>query len=175
MHGVEGEVEEPRFGFVVFDERLGLASERVGRVVQFLHRFVAAQNRRRVDITVLTSQKSEKFIKPAPLRVHCRQAAKVPFADQTGGIAAGLEARGEGGFAQRQAVAAGVHVEFVAEALLVAAGHQARAGRRAVGAADVAIGEAHARGGQPVELRGGNVLAALEAGVAVAHVIGDDH
>ena len=54
VHGIEGEIEEPWMGFVVFNEGLGLASKCVGGVVQFLHRLVAAQNRRRIDITMLT-------------------------------------------------------------------------------------------------------------------------
>jgi len=60
----------------------------------------------------------------------------------------------------------------VAETVLVAAGHQPRAGRAAVRPGDVAVTEAHAVLGERIDVRRRDVLAALEADVGVAQVVG---
>ena len=56
----------------------------------------------------------------------------------------------------------------------VLAGHEAAARRRADGAAGVGLGEAHALGGQAVQVRREDVLLAVAAEVAVAEVVGQD-
>ena len=62
----------------------------------------------------------------------------------------------------------------MAEPLLVAAGHQAGPGGAAIRPADVAAGAADAVLGQRIEVRRGNVLAAVDADVGIAHVVADD-
>ena len=62
----------------------------------------------------------------------------------------------------------------MAEAGLVAAGQERGAGRGAIGAGDVSVGEADARGRERIEVRGRDILAAMEADVGVAHVVADD-
>ena len=59
-------------------------------------------------------------------------------------------------------------------ALLIAASHQARAGRAAIRPADVAAGEAHAAFGQRINLRRVNLRVALAAQFAVAEIVGKD-
>ena len=62
----------------------------------------------------------------------------------------------------------------MSEPRLIATGHQAGAGGRAVRAGDVAIGAANAGLGERVEIRRWNILAALETLVGIAHVVADD-
>ena len=65
-------------------------------------------------------------------------------------------------------------VELVAEPRLVAAGHQPGAGRAAIRARDVALREADAVPGDRVDVRRRDVLAALEAILGPADVVGED-
>ena len=62
----------------------------------------------------------------------------------------------------------------MAEALLVAAGQQAGARRAAVRARDVALRAADAVLGDRVDVRRRDVLAAVDADVGVAEVVGQD-
>ena len=62
----------------------------------------------------------------------------------------------------------------MAESGLGAAGEEGGAGWGAVGPGDVAAGAADAVAGEGVEIGGGDVAAAVEADVGVAHVVGDD-
>ena len=151
----------------------GLASERVGGVIHLLHRFGAAQEACRVEITVGAGEEAEEFLE-APSRRHLfGQGAEMPFADHAGSVAGFFESVGEGRFRQRQAVLAR-GVELMAETRLVAAGQEGGAGRRAVGAGDVAVGEPDAGGGERIEVRGWDVFAAMEPDVGVPHVVPDD-
>ncbi len=126
-----------------------------------------------LEVAVRAAEEAEELVEAALLRVHFRQRAEVPLADQAGGVAGGLEPVGEGRLGQRQALAA-AGIELVAEAGLVAAGQQPGARRRAIRPGHVAVGEPHAGGGQRVEVRRGDVLAAVEAHVGIAHVVADD-
>src|SRR5262249_34899662 len=101
--------------------------------------------------------------------------AEVPLTDETGDVPGGLESIGDSGLAERQAaVPPRSGVELVAEPLLVAAGHQPGARRRAIRPGDVAAGEPDAGFRQRVEIRSGNVLAALNTGIGETHVVADD-
>ena len=62
----------------------------------------------------------------------------------------------------------------MAEALLVAAGQQAGPGRAAIRAGDVAARAADAVLGERVDVRRGDVLAAVHADVGVAEVVGQE-
>ena len=159
VDGVESEVEEPWLGLVPLDERHRLAPEGVGGVVQFLHRLGAAQDAAGVEVIVRAAEEAEELVEAALLRVHLRQRAEVPFADETGDVAGGLEPVGDGLFAHGQPVVA-AGIELVAEALLVAPRHQPRARWRAIRPADVAIGEPHAR--RPRARRGCGVGMSLQ-------------
>ena len=98
VDGVEGEVEEPRLGRVPLDERHGLAPEGVGGVVEFLHRLVAAQDAGGLEVAVRAAEEAEELVEAALLRVHLRQRAEVPLADQAGDVAGGLEPIGDASF-----------------------------------------------------------------------------
>ena len=67
-----------------------------------------------------------------------------------------------------------IRILLVAEALLVAAGHERGARGAAERMGDVAAGAKHAAAGEPVEVRRRDVLAAIEAHVGVAMIIGND-
>ena len=109
-----------------------------------------------------------------------RLGAEMPFADRPGSVTGVPKRVGQrnlfDGQAQPLAVAAGrpAGVEFVAEALLVAAGEQP--GPR--GAADrrrhVAVGEPHSIGGDRIDVRRLQAPATVAADVAVAQIVGQD-
>lgn len=62
----------------------------------------------------------------------------------------------------------------MAEALLVATGHQAGAGGAADRAGDVTVREPDAIAGDGVDMRGREFAFALDADAGVAEVVGDD-
>ena len=173
MHGVEGEVEHPRLTLVAFDVGDRLAPKGVGGVVELLDRFGAAEDAAGVEIAVGAAQETVEVREAALLRNLRRLRAQVPFADHAGDVAGFFQVVGQRGFCERKSVNA-ARVILMAKARLLAAGEQACAGRRAVGAGDVAVSEAHARSGEGVEVRGGDVFAAVEADVGIPHVIADD-
>ena len=102
----------------------------------------------------------------------------MPFADQGGRIAGVVQIIGQRaliqGQAQRRRVAC-VGIELVAEAGLVAPGEQSGPRGAAIGGRDIAVGAADAGSGQGVDMGRRHQLAAVDANVAVAQVIGDDH
>ena len=106
--------------------------------------------------------------------MHLGQRPQMPLAHHAGDIAGRFQAIGQGGFGDGQPLVAAARIELVAEAVLVAAGQQARAGRRAVGSGYISVGEPHAGGGQRIQVRRGDILAAVEAYVRIAHVIADN-
>ena len=173
VDGVEGEIEKPGSRLVALDERHRLAPEGIGGVVQFVHLLVAAQDAGLVHVAVRAAEKTIELVEAALGRAHGRFGAKVPFANDAGGVAGGFEALGDGRFGQRHSLRAG-GIELVSEAVLVAAREQGGARRRAIRPGHVAAGEADARRGEGVEVRRGDVLAAMKAHVRVAHVIADD-
>ena len=104
--------------------------------------------------------------------------SEMPLAEERGPISGRLEPIGHGRLAQRQSAVGpgiGAHVDLVAEPLLIAAGQQSGSRRAAVGTGDVAVGESNPGSRQRVDVRRGNVLAAVHADVGVPHVVSDDH
>ena len=97
----------------------------------------------------------------------------MPFAHQSSGIAATLEAIREGGLREWQP-ARPFGIKLMAEARLVAPRQQPRTSGRAIRPADVAAREAHARRRERVEIRRGDFFAAVKTHVGIAHVIADD-
>ncbi len=110
-----------------------------------------------------------------------RLIAEVPLAQRGGGVALFAEQVAEGFFMHVDAVGRlargriGVNHPLQAVALLVAAGQQSRPGRSADRAAGIGLGEPHAVAGQRVDVRRGDVLRPIDADVAIAHVVDQDH
>ena len=177
VDGVEGEVEEERVGLVAFDEADRFAGEGVGEVggVLLAGRLGAAEDAVGPEVIVRAAEETEELIEAALPGMVVGRGAKVPLADQGGAVPGGLEAVGQGFLGEGQALLGAVAwIELVAEAGLVFAGEQSGAGGGAVGAADIAAGAAGAGFGQSIEMRGGDVGAAMEADIGVAHVVADD-
>ena len=174
VHGVESQVKEPRLDLVSLDESDRLAAEGVGGVIEFRHLGGAAQNTGGFDITVSPPEKAEKFIEAPALRLHLRQFAQMPLAHRSGDVARGLEPIGQSRFAQGQALLPAVGIELMAEALLIAARQQARPARRTIRPRHIAVREAYTRSCQRIEVGRGDILAALEAHVRVAHIVADN-
>ena len=65
-------------------------------------------------------------------------------------------------------------VKFETETGLVATGEQRGAGRRAKWRGDVAVGKAHAGGGERVDVGRGDAFAPVATEFAVAEIVGDD-
>ena len=97
---------------------------------------------------------------------------QVPLADRGGRVAEGLQPVGDRRFFSGQPGRVGAAVELVAEARLIAAGHQAGPRRAAVGRRDVALREAHAVLGDRVDVRRRDVLAPLATQFAPAEIVG---
>ena len=100
--------------------------------------------------------------------------AQLPLADGAGRVAGGAHDLGQGRLVRVQAVVPARRVEFVALPLRVASRHQAGTGRAADGRGDVAGLEPDAAAGEFVDVRGVDDLAAVDADVAVAEVVGQD-
>ena len=80
---------------------------------------------------------------------------EVPLANLAGDVASGLEPFGDGQFGQGQWA---LVVILDAEALLIASGEDAGAGRDALRSGHVATGEAHAVAGHRIEIRRADVF-----------------
>src|SRR6266568_146408 len=103
----------------------------------------------------------------------------MPLADLTGRVAGIGEDVGNGDFAGRQSGYVVVRIVdgiiLVAEAMLIPAGHESGARGTAEWVRDAGIGETHAGLGETIDVRSGEVFAALETDVGEAKVIGEDH
>ena len=103
-------------------------------------------------------------------------AAEVPFADVGGAIALFFEHVGQRGLLHPELVfLSRIDVGEDAEAGREFPAHQPHARGHADGRDGVGAGEARTLGGEPVDMRCGDVLPAVTAEVAVAHVIGEDN
>ena len=156
MRRVVGDIEEERLLFVAIDERDRFARERLGEEGGLVDRLAAAQHRidrvavlprllgtaldgvdaglpERIEIEIAAVQEPEVLVEATRHRMLLLVRAEVPLADHAGGVAALLEVERQHALVERRAEtflgrsgdAAGV--ELVAEALLVAARHQAGA------------------------------------------------
>src|SRR5262245_44403 len=124
------------------------------------------------------AEETEILLKSAAERMELSLAAQMPLPYHAGRIAGGFQAVREGGLRQRQAdfrpFRRRAGIEFVAETLLVAAGHQASPRRAAIGPGNVAARAADSVFRQGIDVWRGNVLAAVNPDVTVAHVVADD-
>src|SRR5438128_1381161 len=124
------------------------------------------------------AEEAKILLKAAAHRVELPLAAEVPLADHAGGVASLFEALSERRFREWQADVLAFRrragVELMAEPLLIAACHQAGPRRAAIRPRDVTVGAADAVLCDRVDVGRGNVLAALDADIAIAHVIAND-
>src|SRR5262245_23848336 len=148
------------------------------------------------------AQEAVKLVEAALQGMIFYGVAKMPFAHERGFVAGRVHAVGESGFAEWQSedllVGRGrlvlpspprllavlaflllllflrAGIEFVPEPLLISAGQEPGSGGRAVGTGDITAGAAHARVGQGVQVRRGNLPTALHAEITVSHVVADD-
>ena len=192
-----GEVQEERLGGVrgpqLVDHGRGLVGEVVGEVVAVgvaVHAHVVVVPAQPVGLVVV-GEGVEDAVEAveAPLEgpgvfgggvAEVGVLGEVPLARHQGGPAVVPEDLGHGDGVVPQFVGvageAGVAVDDVADPghVGVEPGHQRRPGGRAHGV-DVEVGVAHALGGQPVQLGGGD-LGPVAAQVGVAQVVGQhDH
>jgi hypothetical protein len=126
---------------------------------------------------VRAAEEAVELVEAPAQRMKFLVRAKVPLADHAGAVAGGLELLRQRRLGQWQAKLFLRHlarIELMAEASLVTARQQPRARRAAIWPADVAAGETHAVLGERIQMRRGDVLAAVRAHVAPAVVVGDD-
>src|SRR5581483_5262993 len=105
--------------------------------------------------------------------------AEMPLADEAGGIAGGPEMVAHRLFLKRQAenrfrLLRRTRIQFVAKALLIAAGHQPGSRRTTHGARYVAIRAAHAVPRQRVDPWRRHVLASLATEIRIAEIVRED-
>ena len=94
---------------------------------------------------------------------------EVPFADLAGDVTGCLQAFGDGQLSERQRA---LVVILDAEALLIAAGEDACAGRHALRGGDIAAGKAHAVASHRIKVRCPDVLVrSLDAEVRPAVIV----
>ncbi|MCE2684114.1 MAG: hypothetical protein LW857_02900 [Verrucomicrobiae bacterium] len=165
---VEGDVEQERLGLAALDElhgRLGLTE----LALAALRRFGTGER-----------FAGKEFIK-AVVRRLVAFAAQVPLADETRGIAFGLQQLGDcldavgqvavlprAEQAVRSAVGAAGQETRDLEAGGTLPGEQSGAGSRAHRSGGIALREARALGGEPIQVRGALILAAKAAQVVDA-------
>lgn len=174
VDGVEGQVQEPRPLAVTLDERRRLATEGIREVRVLFDGLGAAENASRVEVAVRSAEEPEELVEAAALGLEVGAGAEVPLAHERGRVTGGLQAVGDRRFRRRQALAGAAGIELVAEPRLVPARQQPGPRGRAVRTGDVAVGEAHARSREGVEVRCQDVTAAVETDIGVAHVVADD-
>ena len=127
-------------------------------------------------------QEAEELVEAAHHRVLRRRRTEMPLADDPARVPARLQVGGEQDLGDRRAEALrlaaldAVGVELVAEALLIAAGHERGARRAADRGGDVPTGEPDAARRQRVEVRRGaaGVAVSVGADVADAEVVGEN-
>ena len=190
--GVVSEVEKKRFlrglGGCPVDPGNGLIGEKIGEVgareLGKLHA-VALQPVvfRGGEIAVASVEHAAEVIEAPAVGVEDPAVAEMPFADEGGSVACGLEVIGErvlvGGQAKTLGARRGVagilnHVSLVAETPGIAPGDQAGPRRGADGARDITPCAENPIGRQGIEIGGFEQSASVETEIAVSHVIGDD-
>src|SRR5688500_6026838 len=124
-----------------------------------------------------TPQKSEELVKPALQGVKFI-APEMPFTNQRRPVTGSPQKIRHRSFPEGQTYFAmgrcRFGVELMAEPLRVTTRQQPCPGGTAIRAADVGVGEANSASGQRVDVRCGDVLAAVDADVRVAHVVADN-
>src|SRR5436190_3172876 len=148
---VVGQIQKERLLLMPLNERNRLAREGFGEIFLFVHLCRAAPDgiqavRFGIHIRMRTVEEPEKFIKAAAGRKKLWLESQMPFADDAGRITRCFEAVSNGDLLDRQAenffgLSGWAGIEFVAEALLVAASHQAGARGAANRTGDITAGE----------------------------------
>src|SRR6185437_6917386 len=129
------------------------------------------------DVIRAATGHAEEIVEPAVGRVVARRLSEVPLAYRAGHVSRGFQDLGDRELVQRHAtgLVAAYGIEFVAEALLVAAGHQAGARRRAHGIRHITVREADTGRCQSIDVGRPGDLASVDPRVAVAEIIRQDH
>ena len=183
MHGVVREVQEERLCAFALQERDSAIGQHVGEIRHLRGRFAAVEQWigcafADVVVRVRSAKKPQELVEAALHRVVLGIRAKMPLAKQRRAVAGRAQAIRQRPLGQRQAepfeCRPDVDVELVPETLRVAACQQARAGRTAVRAGDVAVGESDASGGERIDIGRHDVAASVHAKIGVSHVVGDD-
>ena len=185
MRGVVGQVQEERLVPVLGDEPLGVVADQVGEVAVFgLERLpvppVGTTHAVDVGLVVdVAADEASELFETVQRRLEPRQVTEVPLAEHGGRVAELPEALGDrvglgiDTLVVERAVGVGEQDGGNPGPVLVAPGDQPGASRRADRAAGVEVGQHHAGGGQPVEVRRLDP-AGVRADVAVAEVVGHD-
>ena len=192
MRRVEGEVEEEGTVFLPLDELAGFGAEEVGEIVgrvealilavlqpsQFgafpkgVHAAGDADELVETSLVRRLEEEAAEVIAAVPAAV----AAEVPFADIGGAIALFSENVGQRGLLHPELVfLRRIHVVEDTKAGREFPAHQPHARRNADRGDGIGAGEPSALGGEPVEMGGGDVFAAVCADVGIAHVVGEDN
>ena len=187
MRGVRGgmsEINEKRAIFVLFDELDGMAREQMGDVAILSKLLVAVIPVGPHPVPFrgvihVPFEVSDKFIEALVHRMGSRIASQMPLAEKRRGVARFAEQFRNQDFVRRHADARLSLVpdeERIAQAgaLLVAAGHQRRARRRASRPVRVEIRHHESLGSELVELRRAGLGSAVEPDIAIAEVVGQD-
>ena len=126
------------------------------------------------------AEEAVELVEPALQRAEFFVRAKMPLADERRLVARLLHGVGNRRLAERQAehrarrLVDAARIELVSKTLLIATGEQPGPRGTADHAGDVAVGKANAVLGEAIDVRRRHILAALEAEVAVAEVVGHD-
>lgn len=192
MRGIEGEVEEEGTVFLPLDELAGFGAKEIGEVVGRLETLIlpilqpcqfgafpkgvhAAGNADELIEAAFVrwfELKAAEVIAAVPAAV----ATEMPFADVGGTIATRFEHVGQRGLLHPELVLLRqIDVVEDTEAGWEFPAHEAHARGHADGRDSVGAGEARALVGEPVEMRCGDVLAAVCTDVGIAHVVGEDN
>src|SRR5215813_2631798 len=130
------------------------------------------------EVIDIAAQVSAEAIEAVLVGIEFGLIAEMPFAEDPGGVPGFLKLPRETDLCVRgESVVAGAGSgnDFGdAAALLIASGHQPRAGGTTNGPAGMEIGEADAARGEAVEIRRPNVGVAVAAHVAVAEIVGEN-
>ena len=166
---VDGVVAE-QFGEVACLVDLGVLIPQVlgnvGAGAGFVGEVVEAASAKSVEVVVATLERSI-----------VREPAEVPLADEGGAVSRLAEEGRQCWLLRRQAgeMRIGERLKEAAwKAVLIAAGDEGDAGGAADGGVCVGLGEAHAFGGEAVDVEGLVFAAAIAGDVGVAEIVGHD-
>ena len=176
-----GEIEEEGMGRIVLYELQGVLMDQIGGIGIAIEVEDAIIGPEMIGVVVMgeglavvAEEFGEAFFFGNAGRAG---VAEAPFAEGAGGVAVILQDGGDGEAAIGERVLAfGLEAAVAADGGMtgVEAGHEACSAGSADGGAGIELGEAHALGGEVVDVWGVDVLLTLVAGVAIAEVVGED-
>ena len=182
VRGVVGDLEEERTLRVLLNEADRPLGDQIGHVSVGVDRravFEEVVCAVRIGVLVIIdepAQESEEVVEPVRVGLELRAIAEMPLAHQgrrVSGVLQELRQRLAGGWQSASAGGRRGQRRLEARALIVAPGHQHRAGRRAR-RRGVEVGEPDAVGRQPVDVRRPDVGSAVTSVVAVPDIVHDD-